>query len=297
MNLPAYHAYYFFGKEGATAPVLLMAQLLSARLWKQHWGDIRLVCNKGHLEQLQEYGIEQEYTDVLPTLQERDPRWWSLAKLEAAKVGAASKQPFAVLDTDLWFTGKLDTFAPEAQLQMLHWEGFDEEAPDSPYCRPSIITSLNLPSWEKAANAAFMYFNDQALVDRWLEVSFRLFHKNSHWTRPLPNNQETIFLEQRLLPALALHGRKDVRILLPTTFNGHLTHLQEHCWEPLLSTLPQLQQVRHLWGDKSKLSEDATRQRIIARMLADAEQCQLTEQEYPVFFSHLHTLLHESTHI
>jgi hypothetical protein len=78
--------------------------------------------------------------------------------------------------------------------------------------------NYNKIDWDiEPINCAFMYFNSKDLVNTWYAWAEGVINTTFYKT-PLENNRDTIFIEQRLLPAIANTLKLKIDTLLPNVY-------------------------------------------------------------------------------
>jgi hypothetical protein len=259
-----------------------LATLFSICSYQQFLGPLALVADRAHAWHLLKRGILTAYdrvdTQTLKELPSPDRRWWSLPKILSA---GTFSDAGVVVDQDLWFTRR-PALDPTLDFQGLHWEDYAEGS-EGPYAGPEKFTGLpELASWDTlAVNTAFMYIRNERLRRRWLaavDASVR-----AHQAPLYPCHQEAIFMEQRLLPALAQDAGLRVGTLLPTTFNTHRTEYAEGAWTPEPGREQELSYalsgMRHLWGLKGQLDNPDVAAKVARQLEADIPAVFTPEQQ------------------
>jgi hypothetical protein len=112
-----------------------------------------------------------------------------------------------------------------------------------------------------------MYFNSKELIDTWHEWVYRIVELNKD--RPkLSLHKDTIFIEQRLLPAVLSTYKFKWRNLSPHTYLTYQSELQDGSeWEPSFGFNEESEKyfdnLRHIWGMKTTYNHTPYREMIL----------------------------------
>lgn len=283
--IPGYHTYRTFypDKLSPFEPIDLLVQLASALTWRQYMGPIHLHCDPAHLARLETYGIDRVYADITTSLlgpaDLPDPRYWAFGKLLTAEFLADvhGNQGFALVDTDLWLTGKPDLFRGQPPKYVgLHWESFQEAYADTPYLHPRELDAdwETIPAnWQgPAVNCALLYLRDPELVHEWVEQAARIMRADQG-SHPRGFSREIVHVEQRLLPALVRGRGDEFQVILESAYRTELPHGPAaeglSRWTTPLEQLPARNLIRHVWGGKNCYDDPLKRQQVVSAVLRD----------------------------
>lgn len=267
-------------------PIDALAQLTSALFWKHHFGPIHLSCDHQHLHSLRIYGIDKVYDTIDTTLIERipavDSRYWAFSKIALAKeIASVSDHPFAIIDTDLWLKFIPSTWNPEAGLQCLHYENFDEDYTFNPYPNPSVFLPIDTTGlkWKTLPlNCAFTYLNSSQLINEWYQLAKEVIDGNKG-KEGMGCAREMVFIEQRAISELAFNMGLVVDTIIPSVFQTQIPvgiPNLPNPWLPALNSSPLLinieKCVRHIWGMKKEYDDINVRVSVVKTIFNDIDQ-------------------------
>ena len=280
----AFHIYYQKERDIPKFDLInLLVQVASIKFWKKNQGPIHLYCNENHLESLKLWGIDKLYDSInLNCLQdipysEHLEKYWSFCKIHAIKKISESYKEFVVLDTDLWIQEPINI---DNKFQFIGYH--EEDVIDdlkNPYLHPETFlksTESSLIDWSmNPINCAFLYLNSSHLVDEWYKWVLRTIEINKN--EPVFNlSADTIFIEQRLLSAIAYTLKMKVGKLIPNIYLPHITsdHLGSE-WEPKIGFNLENQyltwNIKHVWGLKKSYKEPEIRNMVISTVISSLD--------------------------
>jgi hypothetical protein len=282
-----YHIYYKSSPSGKYHEIDLLVNVASCLYWKQYYGSIKLYCNQEFLDYLKKYNVDQFYDEIDTQVLENIPykehldRYWSFCKIYVAKEITKTDNKFVIFDND-WYPTRLYNFDQSYNFIGYHKEVYDPRSEGNVYVDPKIYLSddnYNKIDWDiEPINCAFMYFNSKDLVNTWYAWAEGVINTTFYKT-PLENNRDTIFIEQRLLPAIANTLKLKIDTLLPNVYLQYIEFNDEgHEWFPMIDSHPKYRQhfnnFRHTWGLKRYYDVDKWRRLIIHLTLEDLHNLQ-----------------------
>jgi hypothetical protein len=291
--MTGYHIYYQT-KEGQH-DIDSLVQLASILNWKKHYGPIKLYCNKRYLETISKYGLDKEYdfidTDFLETVPYKDymSKYWSFCKIYLAKHLAEFETEFCILDTDLWIQ-KPNMLDMDKDLIFYHREAYDIKFPNNPYPLASNWIDNEEFDWSTSpCNCAILCFksNFKELINTWYSVASEVIERTKDIEFEFENkNANTIFIEQRLLPTIAVKLNVKYGLILDTiylTFKQGLNTDGDE-WAPKLGHSPEnsyaVLNIKHIWGLKAYYDFEFIRDIILSEVFLTLEQFPEIEIKY-----------------
>jgi len=289
-ELDGYHAYYKYPNYTSPYESLhTLVQLASALYWKKNFGKIHLVCNQGHLDVLKIYGVDKVYDSidltVLDDMGSVDMRYWSLAKIHLANHLAKTKQRFCIVDTDLWMRKVPTLFDLSADLLGLHMESFDPEDGMSSYQPPADFIPYSEEEkydWDVLPlNCGVIYLNNPALVRAWYHFAMATVDRNRYTPHLMAIDAvETIFIEQRVLPTMAVKFGCKVGTIIPSTYHTALNYRLKDGpadnFVPSFTSSPEMEEcfanIKHVWGLKKQFADPNVRRGVSTQVLNNLEE-------------------------
>jgi hypothetical protein len=280
----AFHIYYQKDEEISNNDLInLLVQFASIKFWKKNQGEIHLYCNENHLNTLEKWGVDKFYDSInlncledLPYFNYQD-KYWSFCKIHAIKKIAELYEEFVVLDTDLWIQESIK-IDPSFQIIGYHEEDVIEDE-SNPYVNPSnFLNSFDINSidWSmNPMNCAFLYLNSKELVDEWYKWVLKTIDLNKE-KETLVLSADTIFIEQRLLTAIAYTLKMRVGKLLPNVYQPHIPCDEfGNEWVPKIGYNLENQYVawniKHVWGLKKSYDEAEIRNMVISTVVSSLD--------------------------
>jgi hypothetical protein len=280
----AFHIYYQKDEEISNNDLInLLVQFASIKFWKKNQGEIHLYCNENHLNTLEKWGVDKFYDSInlncledLPYFNYQD-KYWSFCKIHAIKKIAELYDQFVVLDTDLWIQESIK-IDPSFQIIGYHEEDVIEDE-SNPYVNPSnFLNSFDINSidWSmNPMNCAFLYLNSKELVDEWYKWVLKTIDLNKE-KETLVLSADTIFIEQRLLTAIAYTLKMRVGKLLPNVYQPHIPCDEfGNEWVPKIGYNLENQYVawniKHVWGLKKSYDEAEIRNMVISTVVSSLD--------------------------
>lgn len=280
----AFHIYYQKDEEISNNDLInLLVQFASIKFWKKNQGEIHLYCNENHLNTLEKWGVDKFYDSInldcledMPYFNYQD-KYWSFCKIHAIKKIADLYDEFVVLDTDLWIQESIK-IDPSFQIIGYHEEDVIEDE-SNPYVNPSnFLNSFDINSidWSmNPMNCAFLYLNSKELVDEWYKWVLKTIELNKE-KETLVLSADTIFIEQRLLTAIAYTLKMRVGKLLPNVYQPHIPCDEfGNEWLPKIGYSLENQYVtwniKHVWGLKKSYDEAEIRNMVISTVVSSLD--------------------------
>jgi len=280
----AFHIYYQKDEEISNNDLInLLVQFASIKFWKKNQGEIHLYCNENHLNTLEKWGVDKFYDSInldcledMPYFNYQD-KYWSFCKIHAIKKIAELYDQFVVLDTDLWIQESIK-IDPSFQIIGYHEEDVIEDE-SNPYVNPSnFLNSFDINSidWSmNPMNCAFLYLNSKELVDEWYKWVLKTIETNKE-KETLVLSADTIFIEQRLLTAIAYTLKMRVGKLLPNVYQPHIPCDEfGNEWVPKIGYSLENQYVtwniKHVWGLKKSYDDPEIRNMVISTVLSSLD--------------------------
>ncbi len=280
----AFHIYYQKDEEISNNDLInLLVQFASIKFWKKNQGEIHLYCNENHLNTLEKWGVDKFYDSInldcledMPYFNYQD-KYWSFCKIHAIKKIAELYEEFVVLDTDLWIQESIK-IDPSFQIIGYHEEDVIEDE-SNPYVNPSnFLNSFDINSidWSmNPMNCAFLYLNSKELVDEWYKWVLKTIELNKE-KETLVLSADTIFIEQRLLTAIAYTLKMRVGKLLPNVYQPHIPCDEfGNEWVPKIGYNLENQYVtwniKHVWGLKKSYDEAEIRNMVISTVVSSLD--------------------------
>jgi hypothetical protein len=280
----AFHIYYQKDEEISNNDLInLLVQFASIKFWKKNQGEIHLYCNENHLKTLEKWGVDKFYDSInldcledMPYFNYQD-KYWSFCKIHAIKKIAELYDEFVVLDTDLWIQESIK-IDPSFQIIGYHEEDVIEDE-SNPYVNPSnFLNSFDINSidWSmNPMNCAFLYLNSKELVDEWYKWVLKTIELNKE-KETLVLSADTIFIEQRLLTAIAYTLKMRVGKLLPNVYQPHIPCDEfGNEWVPKIGYNLENQYVawniKHVWGLKKSYDEAEIRNMVISTVVSSLD--------------------------
>ncbi len=280
----AFHIYYQKDEEISNNDLInLLVQFASIKFWKKNQGEIHLYCNENHLNTLEKWGVDKFYDSInldcledMPYFNYQD-KYWSFCKIHAIKKIAELYDQFVVLDTDLWIQESIK-IDPSFQIIGYHEEDVIEDE-SNPYVNPSnFLNSFDINSidWSmNPMNCAFLYLNSKELVDEWYKWVLKTIELNKE-KETLVLSADTIFIEQRLLTAIAYTLKMRVGKLLPNVYQPHIPCDEfGNEWVPKIGYSLENQYVtwniKHVWGLKKSYDDPEIRNMVISTVLSSLD--------------------------
>jgi len=280
----AFHIYYQKDEEISNNDLInLLVQFASIKFWKKNQGEIHLYCNENHLNTLEKWGVDKFYDSInlncledLPYFNYQD-KYWSFCKIHAIKKIAELYEEFVVLDTDLWIQESIK-IDPSFQIIGYHEEDVIEDE-SNPYVNPSnFLNSFDINSidWSmNPMNCAFLYLNSKELVDEWYKWVLKTIELNKE-KETLVLSADTIFIEQRLLTAIAYTLKMRVGKLLPNVYQPHIPCDEfGNEWVPKIGYSLENQyltwNIKHVWGLKKSYDDPEIRNMVISTVLSSLD--------------------------
>jgi len=280
----AFHIYYQKDEEISNNDLInLLVQFASIKFWKKNQGEIHLYCNENHLNTLEKWGVDKFYDSInldcledMPYFNYQD-KYWSFCKIHAIKKIAELYDQFVVLDTDLWIQESIK-IDPSFQIIGYHEEDVIEDE-SNPYVNPSnFLNSFDINSidWSmNPMNCAFLYLNSKELVDEWYKWVLKTIELNKE-KETLVLSADTIFIEQRLLTAIAYTLKMRVGKLLPNVYQPHIPCDEfGNEWVPKIGYSLENQyltwNIKHVWGLKKSYDDPEIRNMVISTVLSSLD--------------------------
>ncbi len=280
----AFHIYYQKDEEISNNDLInLLVQFASIKFWKKNQGEIHLYCNENHLNTLEKWGVDKFYDSInldcledMPYFNYQD-KYWSFCKIHAIKKIAELYDQFVVLDTDLWIQESIK-IDPSFQIIGYHEEDVIEDE-SNPYVNPSNFLNtfdINSIDWSmNPMNCAFLYLNSKELVDEWYKWVLKTIETNKE-KETLVLSADTIFIEQRLLTAIAYTLKMRVGKLLPNVYQPHIPCDEfGNEWVPKIGYSLENQYVtwniKHVWGLKKSYDDPEIRNMVISTVLSSLD--------------------------
>jgi len=280
----AFHIYYQKDEEISNNDLInLLVQFASIKFWKKNQGEIHLYCNENHLNTLEKWGVDKFYDSInldcledMPYFNYQD-KYWSFCKIHAIKKIAELYDEFVVLDTDLWIQESIK-IDPSFQIIGYHEEDVIEDE-SNPYVNPSnFLNSFDINSidWSmNPMNCAFLYLNSKELVDEWYKWVLKTIELNKE-KETLVLSADTIFIEQRLLTAIAYTLKMRVGKLLPNVYQPHIPCDEfGNEWVPKIGYNLENQYVtwniKHVWGLKKSYDDPEIRNMVISTVVSSLD--------------------------
>ncbi len=280
----AFHIYYQKDEEISNNDLInLLVQFASIKFWKKNQGEIHLYCNENHLKTLEKWEIDKFYDSInldcledMPYFNYQD-KYWSFCKIHAIKKIAELYDQFVVLDTDLWIQESIK-IDPSFQIIGYHEEDVIEDE-SNPYVNPSnFLNSFDINSidWSmNPMNCAFLYLNSKELVDEWYKWVLKTIELNKE-KETLVLSADTIFIEQRLLTAIAYTLKMRVGKLLPNVYQPHIPCDEfGNEWVPKIGYSLENQyltwNIKHVWGLKKSYDDPEIRNMVISTVLSSLD--------------------------
>jgi hypothetical protein len=276
-NLTAYHVFYQTKEIGEYHQIDLLVQVTSILFWKHKWGKIGLYCNQEYLDYLKQYNLDTLYDTINVDFLENTPykeyypKYWSLCKIEVAKHVSQFHKEFTIIDTDLWIKDQLGINYKDFNFVGHHDEIFDLNNKINVYIDPTNFLPEELHGQldftAAPINCAFMYFNSKELIDIWHEWVYKVVEINKDSPK-LNLNKDTIFIEQRLLPAIVSGYGFKWRNISPHTYITGLGNVQDGSeWTPSIGFSEESERyfdnLRHIWGMKNSYGYEPYREMIL----------------------------------
>lgn len=302
--IKGYHIYIQQKPDHDYSAIDHMATLASILFWKRNYGPITLFCNKEYLSTLQEYGLDSLYDNIDTTFlttipyQEHLSKYWSFCKTAVANMLVdKGVEEFVILDTDLWMKTKFP-FDRDCGFIGYHPEEFDLSYSQNQYLHPETFVSKKVADqfdWTASPiNCAILYLNNSHLVKEWYKWSCYIIESNKH----KPNNigsSDTLFIEQRLLPALASKLNIKVGTIQHNTYLTYVdtTKVENFGkeWSPQLGnnewSVRCAKEIKHIWGAK-RLYEDKFIRELIIKVITEQLQ-EVFGEEIKLRFPLLHS--------
>jgi len=255
-----YHIYYQQDNKEINF-VEISSQFASALFWKEHFGEIRLYCNKKFLDTISKYRLDTLYDEITVISiddilnKSKLSKFWSYPKIYSIYEISKKEPKFCVLDTDLWITNKIQIDETKDFIGF-HYESFDINNPNNPYLRPDLfIDSYNEQEWvSNPMNCAFMYINNTTLAKEWFEYCNNTIklNKKSYIPKKHRKNSYTLFIEQRVITYLCDKLKLNYDTLINNVFrSGSDSKSTKSPWVPELNVLDEPHKyIRHIWGLK-----------------------------------------------
>lgn len=277
----AYHVFYQSKEDGKYEYINYLVQLASILFWKKNGGTISLYCNSKFLNSIKKWGIDKLYheinTDCLDEISfsQYIEKYWSFCKIQSAKKISESQKEFVILDTDLWIQ---DPISIDNSFQFI---GYHPEMimnhPKNPYISPDNFMSnddLKLFDWKvDPINCAIMYFNSSGLIEEWFRWVIKVINNNKD--KEVRNiSKDTIFIEQRLLPTIAVSLGMKIGTILPNVYYPHIESDNIGSeWIPKVGfseeNLYMCKNIKHVWGLKNNY-DDSTTRNFVLKIVCDS---------------------------
>lgn len=276
-NLTAYHVFYQTKEIGEYHQIDLLVQVTSILFWKYKWGKIGLYCNQEYLDYLKQYNLDVLYDTINVDFLENTPykeyypKYWSLCKIEVAKHVSQFHKEFAIIDVDLWIKDQLGINYKDFNFVGHHDEIYDLNHKNNVYIDPTNFLPEELHGQldfnAAPINCAFMYFNSKELIDLWHTLVYKVVEINKDSPK-LNLNKDTIFIEQRLLPAIISGYGFKWRNISPHTYITGLENPQDGSeWTPAIGFNEESERyfdtLRHIWGMKTSYWYEPYREMIL----------------------------------
>ncbi|MFT3751956.1 MAG: hypothetical protein QM800_03450 [Paludibacter sp.] len=280
MKLPPCNAFHTLwtkpvttaGKPFEMSAAEILTMIVSALMWRKHNGSIRLYTDNAGYEFVSNHQLNELWdgginTDVLENNSYPiDPEvFWAAGKLIALE---ATTAPCVMLDTDLIVIKSITHLLGQGPIVVLHHE---ELSPDV-YLPAHLLkkpVGYNFPdhyNWGiLPANTAFLYIQDAAFKEYYLEESKRFIFGNTE--KPAEMVSQMVFAEQRLLAICANRWGITVNQLLSAPFS-------------ISNDL-----IIHLWGFKATLQKSRNLQAIFSKQLFSTLAGELST--YPIFRNYI----------
>jgi hypothetical protein len=270
-----YHVFYQSKEDSKYEYINYLVQLASILFWKKNGGTISLYCNSRFLNSLKKWGIDKLYHEINTDCLDEIPfsqyveKYWSFCKIQAAKKISESQKEFVIIDTDLWIQ---DPIFIDNSFQLI---GYHSEIimdhPRNPYIPPDNFMSkddLKLFDWRvNPINCAFMYFNSSYLIEEWFRWSIKTISNNKD-KEVKSMSIDTIFIEQRLLPTIAISLGMKIGTILPNVYYPHIESDSIGSeWIPKVGfneeNLYMCRNIKHIWGFKKYYDDPNTRNFVV----------------------------------
>lgn len=246
---------------------VLLTQLLSAWCWKQVNGPIHLYTTPADAEFLDSMKMLDIYdhvdTEVLSS--KDDIPWDEFGPACKMKVASSQKKfPFATIDNDLIFRTPLETHLLNSDLTFLHREVFlHRNYPPLEYLgkREGYEFPDFLSKQVDPINVGFVIWtNPQLLRDYWSYAHDYMRENRGESVQPewavpgLPKFWKSLFVEQRMLPALIERDNYQVVSLFPLRYSGDIEVWVDRKGEKKDFEREQQEtgiDFYHMWGEKN----------------------------------------------
>jgi hypothetical protein len=247
---------------------VLMIQALSAYQWKKTNGKIKLYTTQKDLEFFRELGMDKLYDEIDTEVLEKEievfwPHFYPASKIVVLNSLKREDFPATFIDTDLIFNETV-SLEEGVSLAYLHDEAlFNMNYPPlnllgkrEDYVFPD-FPELN---FSNPVNVGFVIFNDFEFAKEFSSLSLKYMrrnYKNSanvEWAKEnLRTFWKSLFAEQRLLGAFAVHKKVKTQQIFPYTYLGDIG-----AWKSKTSSAIVKSEVMnthklpffHLWGEK-----------------------------------------------
>jgi hypothetical protein len=242
---------------------VLCVALLSALSWKRYHGKIHLYTNEAYLETLKKWKIDTVYDHIdTETLKEVDTvdkkTYWAFGKIHVA---SKIKEPFVLVDNDLWLEGYLDLDKSFDYIGY-HYENFVESDESHYIDFDRFIPQKWIGRWDRnllVTNTALLYIRNQDLIQKWYQTAKEIAELDL--VKDVESVKKMIFVEQRLLPMLAHEMRLNYTTFLKPIYQSRPSfEIDGSEWDPHPSEWTdeyrgEFQKIRHIWGLKKLFSE------------------------------------------
>ncbi len=205
--------------------------LLSALLWKQYNGPIRMITDPIGYRFLHDTSLFEVYEEVLPILEVRNSgishkKYWASGKLQALRQIVA---PCAIIDMDLLVWEPLQL--TQHQVVAAHTEPIDKRIyPSLSYFHLGMDYAFPL-GWKEDVepiNTSILYFSEEEFK-RYYTTQSILFMQSEKET-PDDGTICMVFAEQRILAMCAAEKRVSVHTLLDFEHLSEHQNIMTHIW-------------------------------------------------------------------
>lgn len=303
----AYHVYYKSKDVNQFHEIDLLINLASCLFWKKYYGSIKLYCNQEFLDYIKAYGLDKAYDEINVDVLENIPyknylsKYWSFCKIYIVKYISQIEDRFVIIDNDFYPSLPHD-IDWEFDFIGYHREAFDINDERNVYEPPQNFLSQENYSklnWDVyPINCAFMYFNNKNLINTWYNWVQGIIENNANKPH-ISANADTVFIEQRLIAALASSLGLRFTCILPNIYLQYVDFNRNgHEWFPLIDSKPEYRNLfnkfRHIWGLKRHYNEKEWRDFIINLIIEDLEyhlDLDNITQNYPLILNSCNHIL------
>lgn len=245
----------------------LFSTILSALLWKQNNGPVKLYTDSIGYEYYRSLGllplwdeIDTKTLDSIPCSIDAEI-YWAAAKIFAVQ---AEEGPVVMMDTDLLVWKRLDELR-DCEIAAFHTESLDLDC-YLPYGYLKKRADYQLDKdWDWSLlpyNTALAYFGHQEFQKYYTHSAIDFMTNNME--RPCELVSQMVFAEQRLFSMCAQKMKLSVHTFLKETYNG------------------VCDDFTHLWGAKGVARSDRNFRGQLCRSLINAIRREFPHYQFPV---------------